>query len=164
MANQGNTLRHQMPPRPARSVPGVGHDIISRQAQSYTKSSQIRLGMGVIETGLRSLSDCGLEVLGMGVTQFGFRPGKSTADLLLFLSKDWQDALEEGLDTLVVALDIAGAFDRVWHAGLIEKLRAKGVQGDLLMLLEDYLQSRTIQRRALRLVATDEDQQHPTTQ
>ena len=77
--------------------------------------------------------------------QFGFRPGRSTADLLLLLSKDWQDALEEGLDTLVVALDIAGAFDRVWHAGLLEKLRAKGVQGDLLMLLEDYLQDRTLQ-------------------
>jgi len=77
--------------------------------------------------------------------QFGFRPARSTADLLLLLSKDWQDALEEGLDTLVVALDIAGAFDRVWHAGLVEKLRAKGVQGDLLMLLEDYLQDRTLQ-------------------
>ena len=77
--------------------------------------------------------------------QFGFRPGRSTADLLLLLSKDWQDALEEGLDTLVVALDIAGAFDRVWHAGLVEKLRAKGIQGDLLMLLQDYLQDRTLQ-------------------
>lgn len=31
--------------------------------------------------------------------QFGFRPGRSTADLLLLLSKEWQDALEEGLDT-----------------------------------------------------------------
>ena len=76
--------------------------------------------------------------------QFGFRPGRSTADLLLLLSKDWQDALDEGMDTLVVALDIAGAFDRVWHAGLIAKLRAKGIQGDLLSLLEDYLQGRTL--------------------
>ena len=77
--------------------------------------------------------------------QFGFRPGRSTADILLLLSKDWQDALDEGLDTLVVALDIAGAFDRVWHAGLVEKLRAKGVQGDLIVLLQDYLEGRTLQ-------------------
>uniref|UniRef100_A0A0P4VX79 Uncharacterized protein n=1 Tax=Scylla olivacea TaxID=85551 RepID=A0A0P4VX79_SCYOL len=76
--------------------------------------------------------------------QFGFRPGRSTADLLLIISKDWQDALEEGLDTLVVALDIAGAFDRVWHAGLVKKLCAKGIQGNLLALLEDYLQGRTL--------------------
>ncbi|XP_045137147.1 uncharacterized protein LOC123519710 [Portunus trituberculatus] len=40
--------------------------------------------------------------------QFGFRPGRSTSDLLLLLSQEWQDTLDEGLDTLVVALDIAG--------------------------------------------------------
>ena len=69
--------------------------------------------------------------------QFGFRPGRSTSDLLL--SKDWQDALDEDLDTLVIALDIAGAFDRVWHARIVEKLRSKGIQGDLLVLFQDYL-------------------------
>ena len=76
--------------------------------------------------------------------QFGFRPGRSTSDLLLFLSQEWQDTLEEGLDTLVVALDIAGTFDRVWHSGLLGKLRAKDVAGSLLRLLEDYLQRRTL--------------------
>ena len=34
----------------------------------------------------------------------------------------------------------AGAFDRVWHAVFLEKLHAKGVQGDLLHFLSDYLQ------------------------
>ena len=76
--------------------------------------------------------------------QFGFRPGRSTSDLLLLLSQEWQDTLDEGLDTLVVALDIAGAFDRVWHAGLLAKLQAKGIDGGLLRLLEDYLQGRTL--------------------
>ncbi|XP_050690070.1 uncharacterized protein LOC126982212 [Eriocheir sinensis] len=71
--------------------------------------------------------------------QFGFRAGRSTSDLLL-LSQEWQDSLDEGLDTLVVALDISGAFDRVWHSGLLAKLRAKGIEGSLLTLLEDYLQ------------------------
>ena len=51
--------------------------------------------------------------------EFGFRPGRSISDLLLLLSMDWQDALDEILDILVVALDADGAFDRVWHAGLI---------------------------------------------
>ena len=69
--------------------------------------------------------------------QFSFRSGRSTADLLLLLSKDWQNSLEKGRDTLVVALDNARAFDRVWHAGLVAKLRAKGVQGDMLKLLQD---------------------------
>ncbi|XP_063875034.1 uncharacterized protein LOC135108190 [Scylla paramamosain] len=55
------------------------------------------------------------------------------------------DALDGGLDSVVVALDIVGAFDRVWHGDLLEKLRAKGIQGDLLQLLGDYLQGRTLQ-------------------
>ena len=76
--------------------------------------------------------------------QYGFRPGRSTSDLLMLLTRKWQDALDEGLDTIVVALDIAGAFDRVWHGGLLEKLRAKGIQGNLLQLLGNYLQGRTL--------------------
>ena len=49
------------------------------------------------------------------------------------------------MDTFVVALDIAGAFDRVWHQGLIVKLRSLGVCGPLLHLIEDYLQQRVLQ-------------------
>ena len=52
---------------------------------------------------------------------FGFRPGRSTSDVLMFLTRKWQDALDDGQDTVVVALDIAGAFDRIWHGGLLEK-------------------------------------------
>ena len=45
----------------------------------------------------------------------------------------------------MVSLDIASAFDRVWHGGLLEKLRAIGIQGNLLQLLGNYLQGRTFQ-------------------
>lgn len=57
--------------------------------------------------------------------EFGFRTGLSNSDLLL--STDWQDAIDKGLDTFAVVLDIAGAFHRAWHAGLLEKLRAMGI-------------------------------------
>ncbi|KAG7155656.1 RNA-directed DNA polymerase from mobile element jockey-like 32, partial [Homarus americanus] len=77
--------------------------------------------------------------------QFGFRSIQSTSDLLLLIPRDWQDALDNGLDTLVIAFDIAGgAFDRVWHRGLLEKPRAKGIERNLLLLLTDYLRGRTL--------------------
>ena len=38
-----------------------------------------------------------------------------------------------------------GAFERVWHGDLLVNLRAKGIQGDLLLLLDNYLQERTLQ-------------------
>ncbi|XP_042205388.1 uncharacterized protein LOC121854718 [Homarus americanus] len=62
---------------------------------------------------------------------------------LLPLPRDWQDALDNGLDTLVIALDIMGAFYRVWHRGLLKKNRAKEIEGNLL-LLADYLRGRTL--------------------
>ncbi|XP_050688373.1 uncharacterized protein LOC126981400 [Eriocheir sinensis] len=74
---------------------------------------------------------------------FGFRAAAPPLISLLLLSQEWQDSLE-GLDTLVVALDIAGAFDRVWHSGLLAKLCAKGIEGSLLTLLEDYLHGRSL--------------------
>ena len=39
-------------------------------------------------------------------------------------------------------LDISKAFDKVWHDGLIFELKAYGIEGELLSLLENYLQNR----------------------
>ncbi|KAG0723769.1 putative RNA-directed DNA polymerase from transposon BS [Chionoecetes opilio] len=74
--------------------------------------------------------------------QFGFRQGRSAADLHLLLASDLSAALDQGKATAVVALDIEGAFDRVWHEALITKLRAAGIDGALLPLLRDYLRDR----------------------
>ena len=75
--------------------------------------------------------------------QFGFRRGRSAADLLLLQSAAWNTALDGGSDVYVIALDIAGAFDRVWHRGIVAKLQSLGVCGGLLQLLQDYLGART---------------------
>ena len=39
-------------------------------------------------------------------------------------------------------LDILKAFDKVWHEGLIFKLKSYGINGDLLKLLINYLEYR----------------------
>ena len=77
-------------------------------------------------------------------SQFGFRKGRSTSDLLLLLSKAWHDALDIGRPSLVIALDIAGAFDCVWHRGLTAKLEQLGITGNLLHLLSSYLTGRSL--------------------
>ena len=46
--------------------------------------------------------------------------------------------------SLVITLDIAGAFDRVWHRGLLTKLEQLGVVGELLELYSSYLQDRNL--------------------
>ena len=77
--------------------------------------------------------------------QFGFMKHRSASDLHLLMSSKWAKALDSGLQTLVIALDIEGAFDRVWHKGLLAKLEAFGISGKLLAILGDYLQDRSLQ-------------------
>ena len=41
-----------------------------------------------------------------------------------------------------VFLDISKAFDKVWHGGLIYKLKRNGINGVLLRLIENFLSHR----------------------
>ena len=76
--------------------------------------------------------------------QFGFRPGHSTADLLNILSQKLNNSLDISDEVCIIALDIKGAFDKVWHKGLLAKLGSKGVSGKLLSWLQNYLSDRSI--------------------
>ena len=42
----------------------------------------------------------------------------------------------------IVFCDVSKAFDRVWHKGLLFKLRQNGIEGKLLEWLNSYLSQR----------------------
>ena len=44
-----------------------------------------------------------------------------------------------------VALDISKAFDRVWHAGLLHKLKSYGISGQIFGLISSFLSNRRLQ-------------------
>ena len=74
--------------------------------------------------------------------QSGFIPGDSTVNQLTFLYNTFCQALDSGKEVRAVFCDISKAFDRVWHRGLIHKLRAAGVTGEVLAWFKDYLSNR----------------------
>ena len=76
--------------------------------------------------------------------QSGFRPGDSTTNQLLYLVNEIHKAFEDSksLEVRAVFLDISKAFDRVWHDGLIFKLKQNGISGKLLTFFENYLHNR----------------------
>ena len=45
---------------------------------------------------------------------------------------------------LAVALDISKAFDRVWHAGLLHKLKSYGISGQIFGLISSFLSNRRL--------------------
>ena len=76
--------------------------------------------------------------------QSGFRPGDSTINQLLSITHSVFEAFDcnPTLEVRSVYLDISKAFDRVWHDGLIYKLRRCGISGNLLLLLRSFLSNR----------------------
>ena len=76
--------------------------------------------------------------------QSGFRPGDSPTNQLLFLVDEIHQAFEDtkSLEVRAVFLDISKAFDKVWHGGLIFKLKQNGISGSLLKFFENYLHNR----------------------
>ena len=46
--------------------------------------------------------------------------------------------------TRAVALDISKAFDRVWHAGLLHKLKSYGISGQIFSLISSFLSNRRL--------------------
>ena len=68
-------------------------------------------------------------------SQSGFLPGDSFIAQLLSIIHEIQTAFDGNptVDVRGVFLDISKTFDRVWHDGIIFKLKAYGVEGELLL-------------------------------
>ena len=71
------------------------------------------------------------------------KPNDSTVNQLLHLVQKIYNGLDNKQDACLVYLDISKAFDRVWHDGLLFKLRQNGISGSLLNWFESYLCHRT---------------------
>ena len=74
--------------------------------------------------------------------QSGFKPGDSTVHQLSYLYHTFCKALDEKKEVHIVFCDISKAFDRVWHKGLLYKLKKAGISGNLLAWFANYLSDR----------------------
>ena len=76
--------------------------------------------------------------------QYGFRSSRSTADLLSVVPDRIATAFNKSGATRAVALDISKAFDRVWHAGLLHKLKSYGISGQIFDVITSFLSNRRL--------------------
>ena len=84
------------------------------------------------------LEKCGL----FSNFQYGFKSSRSTADLLTVASDRTARVFNSSGATRVVALHISKTFDRVWHAGLLHKLKSCGISGQIFGLISSFLSNR----------------------
>lgn len=74
--------------------------------------------------------------------QHGFLKGRSTVTQLLSFYHNVGLSLDKGLQTDVIYLDLAKAFDSVSHRKLLVKLTTYGISDTLLKWMENYLSDR----------------------
>ena len=76
--------------------------------------------------------------------QYSFKSSGSTADLVTVLSDRIARAFNRSGATQAVALDISKAFDRVWHAGLLHKVKSYGNSDQIFGLISSFLSNRQL--------------------
>ena len=72
----------------------------------------------------------------------GLKPGDSYINQLLSITHDIYKSRDNGFEVKGVFLEISKAFDKVWHKGLIYKLKQNGILGKLLNIIKYFLDSR----------------------
>ena len=116
------------------------------QTQNYRPISLLshigKLYERIINTFLTKISE-NLHII--PAYQFGFRHSYDTQLQLLRIIDDITIAFNERQYTIATFLDVQGAFDKVWHDGLIFKLISVNIPHQLVLLIRNFLQNRTFQ-------------------
>ena len=76
--------------------------------------------------------------------QYGLRKGRSTGDLLAFLTESFSSSFRDFCETFAVGLDVSKVFDRVWHKSLISTLPSYGLYPSLSTFIFSFLSHRCI--------------------
>ena len=74
--------------------------------------------------------------------QSGFRSRDSTVNQLLEIYHQIIENLDKGKEIKFIICDFSKAFDKVWHRGLIYKLKQYGICGNMLKCFTVYLSER----------------------
>ena len=114
-------------------------------AKNYRPVSLLSMVSNVFEKLVNNRTVDHLEKCGLfSDFQFGFRSSRSTADLLTVVSERVARAFNRSGVTRAVALDISKAFDRVWHVGLLHKLKPCGISGQIFGVISSFLSNRRL--------------------
>jgi hypothetical protein len=75
--------------------------------------------------------------------QFGFTPKKSTTDAAMAVKEFVEEGLRQGFITILVSLDVRGAFDATWWSRILKTLKDFNCPRNVYCLTKSYLSERT---------------------
>ena len=74
--------------------------------------------------------------------QSGFKPGDPCINQLFSITREIYKSFDDGWEVRGVFLGISKAFDKVWHQGLLLKLKLNEISGNLLKITENVIANR----------------------
>lgn len=102
----------------------------------------------------RRLTDVAREKTILPPHQFGFRREHGTVHQIMGFTEEIIDNFNISTATGALCLDIAKAFDRVWHSSLIYKLHKFDIPYWLIRLIRYYLENRRFEVRLNQNIST----------
>jgi hypothetical protein len=75
--------------------------------------------------------------------QFGFTPKKSTTDAAMTVKEFIEEGLRKGLITILVSLDVKGAFDAAWWPSILMALKDFNCPRNLYYLTKSCFSHKT---------------------
>lgn len=88
------------------------------------------------------------------IQQAGFRKGRCTTDHLVKLSNQIKKQFAKRKSVLATFFDVKKAYDSVWHAKLLSKLKSVGINGCTFHCVKSFLENRYICTRIGRTYST----------
>lgn len=86
--------------------------------------------------------------------QFGFRKGHSTTLQALRLVEEIHNGFQSKDVTAVAFLDIAKAFDRIWHDALLHKMSQASISPPVINIIQSFLSNRSFRVKLQNLMST----------
>ena len=121
-------------------IPKVDHPSRADQFRPISLLSVIgKLMESIIQSRLSSYVE---ENDYLPVYQSGFRPGHGTLDQIVVVQQEIHGAFARNESLVFVKLDMQKAYDRVWRAGIMERLRCIGVGGRMYSWIRAFLRDR----------------------
>jgi hypothetical protein len=79
----------------------------------------------------------------LNTKQYGFTPKKSTTDATLALKESIEERFRQGHITILLSLDLKGAFDVAWWTSILHNLKVSNSPKTLYNLARSYFSDRT---------------------
>ena len=123
--------------------PSIQNSEEQSDAPNYRATGLLSIISKVFESLINSYITHDLESLNLfSDHQYGFSSGRSNADALNAICECVYQSLGTCGETRAIALDISKAFDKVWHAGLLHKMKSYGISGEVLNIIKSFLSGR----------------------